>query len=148
MKKFRLVFQLGKTLFFFVILASIGVTQGCNDDDDDIDPLQTRLAELTGTWQLGSVLNDANDVSDQFQGFMLTLNADKTFFTTNGGNAWPATGSFDFVDDNINQILRSDDIAITIADVTTNSLQLTFMQNAITGRTQGITGSFSFSLIK
>ncbi len=147
MKAKHLFFQIGRTLLLFVLFSLLVKLQACGDDDHT-NPLQVRLNELTGTWRLGTVFNDNNDITNQFQGFELTFEADKTFITQNGGNAWPASGRFDFLDDNANLIVRNDDVEVEIVEITNTSLQLSFTQSTLNGRAAGITGSFSFSLIK
>lgn len=114
------------------------------------DPAVDKINLLEGAWMLGSVTNDGVDVTNQFDGFALTLRKDFTYSTTNGGNAWPASGSFAFADEQQNQIQRDDNVLILIGDVTANNLEVSFNVNTVagSGRLNGITGNFIFKLNK
>lgn len=144
-KLFNSSIRQGLTLFFIVALFGYS---GCKNDDQGVNPLDTRLQQLKGTWTLGTVQNDGNDVTDEFSGFQLVLNSEKVFSTQNGGNAWPSSGTYDLVDGNIDRMLRNDGVEVTIDSISTDAMVLSFTQSSTGGRTAGITGSFIFSLIK
>jgi len=130
-------------LVFLLVLA----IQGCKERNNP-DPLTVQLNRLGQTWQLGEVVNDGINVTDKFTGFTLTITTNKSFTTLNGANAWPASGTFEFIGDNKNILLRSDGLEITILSINATNLQLTFTQTELPGgRTSGITGEFNFSLI-
>jgi len=116
---------------------------------DDPSPQELRLNELSATWAVQQVTNDGNNVTSQFTGFTLTARVDKTYNTSNGGNPWPASGTFDFLSDtNIDQLNRSDGTTITINEVTATTLALSLQVNSLRGTAAGITGNFTFSLVK
>lgn len=120
-----------------------------NCGGNDPSPQELRLSELSATWEVQRVTNDGTNVTNQFTGFSLTARVDKTYSTTNGGNPWPAAGTFDFLNDtDVDRLLRSDGTTITIVEVTETSLTLTLQVNRVGGTAAGITGDFTFSLVK
>ncbi len=118
----------------------------CNDDDGP-SAEQIRLQEHSATWALGSVTNDGNDVTSQFTGFSLSI--DQFSFTTeNGGNAWPTSGTYSFIENDLDRLQRSDGVEITIDAINNDDLSLSFQVSTLPGgRTAGITGNFIFSLV-
>ena len=122
---------------------------GCKSDDGP-SPEQVRLQELTGTWILGTVTNDGNDVTDQFSGFRLTFE-ESSFSSENGGNAWPTAGSYTLVlvNSTFDTILRNDNLEVSIDEITADELVLSFQISGVEGgRKDGVTGQFIFSLKK
>ena len=120
-----------------------------NCGGNDPNPQELRLNELSATWEVQRVTNDGADVTNQFTGFSLTATVEKTYSTINGGNPWPAAGTFDFLNDtDIDRLLRSDGTTITIIEVTATNLILNLQVNSVRGTAAGITGDFTFSLVK
>ncbi|GAB5522951.1 MAG: hypothetical protein Roseis2KO_08230 [Roseivirga sp.] len=142
-KKLRLGFS---SIAYVMLIIGI-ILSGCKKENPD--PQAQRLNELLGTWTVSQVENDNTDVTGLYAGFELTINQNKTFQTVNGGNPWPATGTFDFLNaDSIDQILRNDDTIISLSNITASTLTLQFSSNNTGGRAAGITGVFTFTLIK
>ena len=120
-----------------------------NCGSNDPNPQELRLNELSATWEVTRVTNDGTDVTNQYTGFTLTASVDKTYNTTNGGNPWPAAGTFDFLNDtDVDRLRRSDGTTIIITEVTTTNLTLSLQVNSVRGTAAGITGDFTFSLLK
>ncbi|GAB5526043.1 MAG: hypothetical protein Roseis2KO_39150 [Roseivirga sp.] len=139
----RLVFYALSALIFCLTLSS------CKSDDSN--PEEEKLRELTASWRVDSVINDGQDVSSQYAGFTLTVEGTKTYSTVNGGNPWPAQGTFDFVNNNLDLIRRDDGVDVSIANLTATELSLTFNISTVRGTangTEGITGAFTFNLTK
>lgn len=123
---------------------------GCGGDDS-LSPEELRLQELTATWAVASVVNDGSDVTNQFTGFTLVVSTNETYSTTNGGNPWPAQGTFSLVTNNLDAFLRDDNVQINIASISETTLSLTFQMSSVRGTANGvdgITGSFTFNLTK
>ncbi len=119
--------------------------------DDSLTPEELRLQELTATWAVSSVMNDGSDVTDQFTGFILVVSTNQTYSTTNGGNPWPAQGTFSLLTDNLDAFLRDDNVQVNIASISETTLSLTFQMSSVRGTANGvngITGSFTFNLTK
>ena len=136
-----------KTGLITLCLSLLVIGQGCGGDDSP-SPLQKQSKLLANTWSLGEVINDNVNVTAQFSGFTLTMDSDMKFTTTNGGNAWPSSGTLEFDNNDVDELLRNDGVNITIVSISKSSLQLRFIQSDLaTTRTTGITGDFNFSLI-
>lgn len=134
------------TIMLVASLSSFMFFSSCKKDDPD--PLAQRINELTAIWKLKSVENDNVDVTDQYTGFTLTING-QNYTTTNGGNPWPDSGTYDIKVEDLSTVHRSDGTNITIDKVTPDELILSFnYTNLSAGRTHGVTGNFTFSLLK
>jgi hypothetical protein len=119
--------------------------------DDGPTPLEERLRALTARWSVTSVSNDGTDVSSRFTGFTLTVSGDQRYTTTNGGNPWPAQGTFEVLTDNLDLFRRDDNVDISIVNITETNLTLSFNMSSVRGTASGvdgITGSFTFNLTK
>lgn len=139
----RLVFYALSILIFCLALSS------CKNDDSN--PEEEKLRELSASWRVDTVINDGQDVSNQYTGFVLSVEGTKTYSTLNGGNPWPAQGTFDFVNNNLDLIRRDDGVDVTIANLTATELSLTFNISTVRGTAngaEGITGAFTFNLTK
>lgn len=138
-----------KSILIWVALA-LFTASGCGGDDGPT-PEQLRLNELTASWTLSSVINDGTDVSSQFGGFVLVVSGNQTYSTTNGGNAWPAQGTFQLLNDNLDAFLRDDNVQVNINAISEITLVLSFQITSVGGAANGvagITGSFTFNLNK
>ncbi len=136
-----------------LLLSSFITLIGCKDDSDpaptELDLQLTALQNGGSNWVLGSdgVLKDGFDVTSQFTEFKLTIGA-FTFTTENSlSGAWPASGTWEFVNDNPNQILRSDGVQMTVS-LSDNNLTLTFTgAGSSGGRTESVDGEYQFRLV-
>ncbi|MCB0496447.1 MAG: hypothetical protein KDC79_09960 [Cyclobacteriaceae bacterium] len=141
--------MIGKRKAFWVFLALVAFGVGSCKKKTVVNLADQRKKELVAVWGLASVKNDNVDVTWQFTDFELMLNADLTFITVSGGNAWPVTGTFILNEKDINLLTRSDGVEVNIDDISSSDLKLSFQVNNINGgRTEGITGNFTFSLLK
>lgn len=135
-----------KITVFAGFFCLVTVFTSCKKDDPD--PLAQRINELTASWKLGSVKNDNTDVTSQYTGFTLSVTGNN-YATTKGGNPWPESGSYEIKKDDLSKIIRSDGVVVTIDELTGSTLVLSFTYSSLTGgRTKGVTGNFTFSLIK
>jgi hypothetical protein len=137
-----------KSKTIHLVLAVLLIVSLTSCKKDDPNPVDQQINQLKGTWKLGSISNDNQDVTAQFTGFTLTF-TDKNYATTNGGNPWPVNGTYDFKSTDLKSLLRSDNTVVTIDQLTTTALVLSFNYTNLTnGRVSGVTGNFTFSLIK
>ena len=118
----------------------------------DAEPSETdRIkAILKGTWQVQTVIVDDTDQTTLYENLTLTF-TDANYSTTNGGKVWPASGGWTFTDETGRTILRSDDVIITVEEVTTNTLVLSFDWDTTTigpGRSKSIQGTHLFTFEK
>ncbi|MCB0490931.1 MAG: hypothetical protein KDC93_00805 [Cyclobacteriaceae bacterium] len=115
---------------------------------DDPDPVDQRINELTATWKVNTVENDNVDVTQQYEGFTLTISG-QNYTTTNGENPWPSAGTYEITAEDLSTIRRSDGTNITIDNITGDELILSFNFNTLaSGRAKGVTGNFTFSLTR
>ncbi|HNP19225.1 MAG TPA: hypothetical protein PKL31_12370 [Fulvivirga sp.] len=126
----------------------------CKDDSDptvsETDQQLTAIMNNGSNWVLssGGVMKDDFDVTDQFVGFKLTI-GNKTYSTVNGlSPVWEASGTWDFINNNPNQILRDGDTEITV-NLSTSALTLTFSADAVRngGRVEAVSGEYQFHFI-
>ena len=130
-------------LFFALLLAN-----GCKKKTVEPDARTVQLEKLTSTWKVKTVDNDGADVTSQYTGFTLIIDQ-LTYSTQNGGNPWPASGTYDFKGSDLTKLVRSDNVEVSIDEITDKTLVLTFNYNTVNGgRVNGITGDFTFSLTK
>ncbi len=128
-----------------IVLLAVGIAS-CKKDDPN--PVDQQINQLAGKWKLGSVSNDNQDVTAQFSGFTITFTG-KNYSTTSGGNPWPGSGTYEIKPTNLKSIIRSDNTVVTVDQLTTAALVLSFTYpNVSNGRVNGVTGGFTFSLVK
>ncbi len=146
----KLIYILSATVLIAVLAIS-----GCKNDDADSEPdlLAQQLKALINegsSWIIGSsgmVIKDGFDVSDQFNGFVLTI-SDGTYTTQNSlPHVWNTQGTWSFIDNNPNRILRDDDVEISV-QFNANTLTLTFFSPDSNngGKVESVEGEFQFVL--
>lgn len=129
----------------------------CGEENNDPDPTPEpedeetlQIEKLAKIWKLGTVMKDDEDVTDRFTGFTITFTQQKTYTTTpERGDfdvaPFPDSGAWDFRNDNLNVIARSDGIDMNIT-VTESKLTLQFQISTPNGKTLGI-GEYDFELV-
>lgn len=130
-----------------VLFGTMTYLSSCKKDDAP-SPVTVQLQKLSTTWKVSSVINDNQDVTSQYAGFLLIID-ELNYTAQNGGNPWPASGTYTFQEGDLNTLQRSDGTEVTIDEITDKSLILSFNYNALSGgRLNGITGNFTFSFTK
>jgi len=130
--------------FIYILLAVFGMMQisGCGEDEQSLTPNQVTEDLLTSqVWEMTEVKID-DVVSDLYSGLTLSFGSN-TYTTTNGGKVWPASGTWEFVGDKGDKILRDDGLAITIESVNASQLVMSFTWSTTTydgGRAGSLTG--------
>ena len=134
----------------FFILVSACSKNGANPSMED-----QQLQKLLGTWKPGVVLVDGTDITDQYTDFYLTFIKDgdeKKLTATNPGFAFTAgLDSWSFVTGSqASKIVRSADGIEMDVNVDQNTLTLSFTipEASTGGRISGLSGSFTFRLLK
>lgn len=138
-----------QTLFLscLIILAT-----ACSQDDD---PAAQQLAfeKLSGSWDLsqgGSVIIDGQDASLNFAGFTLSF-TDGSYATTNGGDLFRATGTWQWADEEAQTLMIDDGKVITIVSLTETAFVFTFTSNGsggVANQGEGIAGNYTFTVNK
>jgi len=130
--------------FIYTLLATFGMMQisGCGKDEPKLTPNKVTEELLNAqVWEMTEVKIDGL-VSDLYAGLTLRFGS-KTYTTTNGGKVWPATGTWEFVGDKGDKILRGDGLAITIENVDASKLVMSFIWSSTTfdgGREGSLSG--------
>lgn len=99
-------------------------------------------------WQISSVTNDGDDVTDMFSGMTISFTKD-TYTSTNGEPIWLAGNwslAGDFKDQDVKTMQRDDDVLVQIEALTKSNLTLILEWNAdfLEGRSHSVQGEFVF----
>lgn len=133
----------GLTVLLSVTLNISGCGGSENTEEDAL------LQKLDGTWTATSVNVDGQFVNGAFADFSITFSG-KTFVTANGNNPiWPPSGTFSVkpVSSTIGfSLMRTDDIEITIIELTDATLVLQFDYSSSAARTASVGGEYTFEL--
>jgi hypothetical protein len=141
---------LGLRLAVGILLMGIILIQSCKGDDPIPATEQVKEVLKSGAWKMQTVTVDGTDQTTVYKNLTLTF-SDTGFNTTNGGMAWPASGTWKFTDDTAKAIERSDGLTITIDEATTTKLvlRLTWSKTTIgLGRTASVKGVNVFTFGK
>lgn len=143
-----------KIIRSITVLSLLILVLNCQNENDDPSPQDLALQRLTaGEWTLGTtgfVQLDGQDVSANYPGFTLSFN-NQQYQTTNAGNLFRASGSWEWVGASSNQLITDDGLDVTIRDLTANRLEFTFIltsTRSVAAGTEGIRGSYRIRLVK
>jgi len=148
MKSIKYLLSLSLLVYIFTIVS-------CGEKTPDgPTPEEAKITELSKTWNVGTIANsvtfDGVDRTDDYAGFTLTITSSKSFTATDGFSpVWPASGDWDFAGTadtpDLNTIIRSDDVEITIANVSETALQLSFTYTTPGSRAKSTDGPWIFT---
>jgi hypothetical protein len=139
-KKHTLLYTLLSTLLIISALS-------CGGDDD---PTAQDLAfeNLSGSWDLsqgGTVMIDGQDASANFVGFAFSF-TDGGYTTTNAGDLFRATGTWEWADEEAEGLLIDDGKVITIIELTETQFVINFTTNGVGGSASGIAGNYTITV--
>lgn len=142
------------TVLSVIILLSMSIISGCSKDDggspSPIDVQLMLLENQSKSWVLagGTVIKDDFDVSDQFTGFKLTITGFNYTSENSLSGVWADQGTWSFKDNQITAMERNDDIIVTINNISSSQLVLSFTDpNGTGGRYSSIPGDYVFTLV-
>jgi hypothetical protein len=139
-----------KTVAIWIAVFSVSVFVGCDGGEPSIPEVERVAAILTSTtWRVESVTIDGVNETASFPGLTLRFNA-SSYTTTNGAIVWPASGTWSFADDTAKKIDRSDGVVLTLEDVSTTALTVSFDWEKTTlgeGRAFSIAGKHEFTFV-
>ncbi|GHM99169.1 hypothetical protein WSM22_06590 [Cytophagales bacterium WSM2-2] len=127
-----------------LIALALIILEGCGKNDPD--PLADATNKITSkTWTIKTVSIDGKDVTADFSGLTLKFSS-SDYTTTNGHVVWPTSGTWKFKEKSLTEIIRSDDVEVTVDELTGSSLALTFYwsKTSFGGRVGSVKGSHSF----
>lgn len=120
---------------------------GCDKNDPESATDKTKRL-LKSTWQLESLMVNNTEQTSMFPNLILTV-TDGSYTTQNGEPVWPTSGTWSLT--NTTTVLRSDNVVITIDELTATTLVLSFQWEDTTlgeGRVQSISGVHVFEFTK
>jgi hypothetical protein len=125
-----------------VILVSFEIKfAGCSKEEVLTPNQQTEQLLSKQLWELTAVTID--DVSsDLYSGLTISFNS-TTYTSLNGGAIWPASGTWSFLGEKGDKILRDDGLEITIETINASQLVINFIwtkTTSIGGRIYSLKG--------
>jgi hypothetical protein len=140
-----------KIFILFIAIVSFVSFTSCSEDADP-DAKQKKVLSLltSGTWQSQSIKVDGVDKTSLYETVQLSF-TNSTFTAVNGEPVWPANGAWLFTDKSAKAFERSDEIEVSITEVTDQKLVLTFFWDngsLGTGRVSSIEGTHVFTFIR
>lgn len=138
--------------FVSIYIVALLLMCNCNKHHDPTpDDIQQQASKKlqAATWKVKTVLRDGMDITTDYTNFTLTIAA-STYTTTNGGLAWPASGTWAFQGQSTTTVIRDGSIPVdfVLAD-DGSSLKLNFTIESSTytgGRENGLKGAYEFNL--
>lgn len=119
MKAIRIIITIAILVSFEVKFA------GCSKEETLTPNQQTEQLLSRQLWELTSVTID-NISSDLYSGLTISFNS-TTYTSLNGGAIWPASGSWSFLGEKGDKILRDDGLEITIETINASQLVINFI---------------------
>lgn len=143
-------------LNYLAVLALL-IFFGCSSDPDPTDDIQTLeqrqnevIRQLSESpWQVSSVKAGDSDDSSGFREFVLTF-GNRSYSSTNGGEVWRDSGTWDFTEGSADQIIRDDEVVIDL-EIAPSLLTLRFEleeEVLIGGRLKTVATNYIFVLQK
>jgi hypothetical protein len=137
----------------YIIGVLIGLTivfhiQSCGGGGEPTPIEKTKSLLTSGKWTMQSVTVDGATQTSVYAGLTITF-TEGNFTTTNGRVVWPATGTWTFVGDDAKNIIRGDDLTISIDEISATQLSLKLTWDETTlggGRSQSVAGVNVFRL--
>ncbi|MGW8122345.1 hypothetical protein ACV07N_06755 [Roseivirga echinicomitans] len=135
----------------FIMLAGLLSTACRSKDDSPAAPTEQELTyeKLAGQWSIpatGGIMVDGVDRSANYQGFQLSF-TEKGYTTTNAGNLFKATGTWNWANTStVNELTLDDGKAISIQSLSTSQFVFSFTK---TGSIKaGSSGSYTITVNK
>ncbi|MFY0593867.1 hypothetical protein [Roseivirga sp.] len=134
---------------FYTIMCAIALsTFSCGNENTDPDARAEAFELLSGDWTFGtdgSIILDDQDVSLNYQGFSLSF-ADGTYQTSNAGDLFNASGTWDWLDENAQQILLDSGEEVTIEELSLVTFRFSFFHSG--NNAFGTRGNYTVTLNK
>lgn len=137
-------------LYAGVVLISFLLLHGCNNDEDQPTEQELAFEKLEGRWSLksnSSILLDGEDVSLNYPNFSLSF-TDGMYTTTNAGDLFRATGTWEWSDEEAGQVIIDDETIVTIEALGLDLFIFTFTVNGQGGVANGVGGAYRITLEK
>jgi hypothetical protein len=138
-----------RNILMLAVVVGIVFIQSCDNESGPSEE-QLFLDKLKGTWTLttGHVRLDGKDVTNSFAGMEISFGADKSYAVANAVSPiWPESGTFRLEKSGsagLFNIIRSDDILITVSDLAASTVTLKFQYTSASGRSKSLSGQYEF----
>ena len=138
-----------RNILLLALVVGIVFIQSCDSESGPSEE-QLFLDKLKGTWTLttGHATLDGKDVTNSFPGMEISFAADKNYTVTHPVSPiWPASGTFRLEksgSSGLFNIIRSDDILITVSDLAASTVTLKFQYTSAGGRSKSVSGQYEF----
>jgi hypothetical protein len=121
----------------------------CKNDDPEPKGVVVSKMLSNGAWTIETVTADNINLTENFTSMELQF-FPNTYRTTAGGLLWPTSGTWAFTSQQANAILRDGDIVVTIVELTSSKLVLTFTWSGTLGqgKVKSIAGDYTFVFIR
>lgn len=133
------------------VLALTLSLDSCKSDDLSPSTKESAAKLLTSaSWKVQSVTIDGIDKTSVFSGLILSFTT-SSFTAINGDPVWPASGTWNFLDEEAKIIERNDGLEITVSEISENKLGLTLDWSKTTfetGRNLSMKGVHKFNFGK
>ncbi len=117
--------RLTKIITIVFVVLCIG---GCDKEEKFTPNEKTEELLSAQVWELTEVKIDGV-INDLYSGLTISFGS-KTYTTTKGGKVWPASGTWEFIGEQGNKILRNDGLQIDIISASASQLVLSFTWNS------------------
>ena len=137
----------GGSLWLSLALLSISlVIVSCGGDNGEPDRTPQEIAQelFLTTWTMSAITLDDADVRSSYTGLIITI-GDGTFTTTNAGDLFPATGTWDWIGESDNMITTGRGKTITLTTLTESSVILSFTKTQ-GNQAAGVSGSYEIAM--
>jgi hypothetical protein len=140
---------MNKTLF--VICAILMITACEKQGEPDLTIAQIEAFEkLSGNWSLGtagSIMLDGSNISGNYAGFVLSF-TDGGYTTTNAGDLFNATGTWEWSNPDAGEIILDTDRSITINSLTTTQFVFSFTFSGTGSVSSGTGGEYVITVVR
>lgn len=138
------------TIYLFCMIFLTLALTNCDtaniEGDAVLSDRAQQIERLTNSWILDQVVYENVDVTEQFDDLQLTFKDDFTWEASNSGIVFGESGEWSFVDQDLNRIDISGEIAnISIsADVNILFISMRPTNAPVNGRKTGLGGQYDF----
>ncbi len=139
------------TSVYTLLLSILVIVFASCSGDEDPTAQQLAFEKLSGSWDLsqgGSIVIDGQDATANFTGFAFTF-TDGTYTTTNAGDMFRASGTWEWADEEAQQLSVDDGKTITIVTLTETLFVFTFTSDGNPGAAnhgEGIAGNYTITV--
>jgi hypothetical protein len=135
-------------VYSLLVLMLIAGCTSSHSDPQPSTPEDLFLSKLRGTWTLttGEVTVDGLDVTNAFTSMEVTFSSDSKFSVKNAVvPIWPSNGTFALKANGQSfDIVRSDDIILTVQTIDSGKLTISFNYDSSAGRKKAVSGKYVF----